>query len=108
MSKIRHQASRRVAKNSFKLGHNGLRPDESMVSLCKTIPAKLISKTLVNGSLINSRLWLEMCSLIGHSSSRNRGDLTFGTQCRARMIMKMRRRRGEMRVLVPTCTTCSK
>ena len=96
MSKIRHQASRRVAKNSFKLGHNGLRLEESMVSLCKTIPAKLISKTLVNGSLINSRLWLEMCSLIGHSSSR------------VRMIMKMRRLRGEMRVLVLTCTTCSR
>ena len=108
MSKIRHQVSRKAAKNLFKQDLRDLRQDASMVSLCKTIQARLISKTMVNGSLISSRLWPEKYSLKSHSSNSHRGDLTCGIRCRARMTMKMRRHRGAMSISVLTCTTCSK
>ena len=107
MSKIKHQASRKVALNIFKLGLKDLRLDELMVSLCKTILVRLILRTLVNGSLISSRLWPEKYSL-SNRSSRYKGDLTFGTQCKARMTTKMRRRQGVMSTLVLTYTTCSR
>ena len=107
-NRIRRQANKRVALNLLKLGLNAPRQDVSMVSLCKTILGRLISRTMVNGSLISSKLWPEKYLMSNQSSSRHRGDLTFGILCRARMIMKMRRRRGETSTSALTCTTYSR
>ena len=107
-NRIRRQANKRVALNLLKLGLNAPRQDVSMVSLCRTILGRLISRTMVNGSLISSKRWPEKYLMSNQSSSRHRGDLTFGTLCRARMIMKMRRRRGETSTSALTCTTYSR
>ena len=107
-NRIRRQANKRVALNLLKLGLNAPRQDVSMVSLCRTILGRLISRTMVNGSLISSKLWPEKYLMSNQSSSRHRGDLTFGIRCRARMIMKMRRRRGGTSTSALTCTTYSR